>query len=124
MCIVFDSDTSSDRAQSVRRLGTILPNLNNWNAATHIVPILKARVPIIRLHLNQCEVDLSSNAEDLFTTVAWFKAQIEMHPMIKGIALVVKSLLSQQGLMNTQLGGISSTMIFYLVVAFAKASLR
>lgn len=95
----------------------IVSQLYRWNLASKVQPIYNAAVPITKLSLNTYDVDISVNSAGLSAVTVWYQERMEAYPIIKDIALVLKSILFEQGLMNTHLGGISSTMIFFLILA-------
>lgn len=117
VCVIFENDTMNNKSQKVSRLKMIVSQLYRWNLASKVQPIYNAAVPITKLSLNTYDVDISVNSAGLSAVTVWYQERMEAYPIIKDIALVLKSILFEQGLMNTHLGGISSTMIFFLILA-------
>lgn len=75
-------------------------------------------VPFLALEIDECKVSLYANAADTPAADAWFKKHIKKYPFIKNLIFILKSVLAAQGLMIP--GGVSSTILFCLVLAFTK----
>lgn len=116
ICVMYKGDP----VLKIKRLQKIAKRLELCDEVKDLDQILGARVPILECKTRDYDIDISVNAPDVSVAVAWFHEQMKAYPSTADLALIVKTMLHKQGLMNTKTGGISSTVIFCLITAFMK----
>lgn len=94
--------------------------LKDWEMVTSVVPGFGKTTPKLRFKMNDYQIDLSVNLAHISAVTTWRQTQMAMHPIVKTLVIVLQRMLSEQCLMSAHLGGISATVLFYLVLTSAK----
>lgn len=107
--------SKDDRSQ----LRAILKQLYRCKFASNILPVLTAKVPIIKYHdkLSNIDVDISIYRHSGHNTVGWVNKAIDKYIFFKPLLLILKTLLCNAKVDMPVHGGMGSHLLQCLLVA-------
>lgn len=122
LCIMCEGDGYNNINLGVDRLRALADGLRPFAEVSNPKSAYLATVPIIRFKIFGYDVGVSVGSASFRITADWYGGQMQAHPFARDVLVIIKTMLRVQGLMVTSSGGISSAVIFCLIVAFMEVN--